>query len=441
MMKGAVFMRYLKIVVLIGICLLAVMPISAQESTPPAPSPDEVQSMLDEARSALDEAQRANDLAFNLLGLFEATSGAVGIILGVIVPLIAVFAGLFGFSRLNSAQKELKDAKDNFVKEMNETQQEMKQYIASFNADAEELRSSVQKRSTNANLALSMLLLAERQYKSQDYAGAVSTYLKALDLDDTNPITHYRLGYVYTQMGELDDAQKHIEKALKLDPDFAQAVAALGYVYRRKGDKLDSLANKLRKEGNEAEGEKARQQRDVLYNQSEGYFLKVLPDSPTLIDEDGESWWGALGGLYKRRGQINEAIDKYTRATRATKSSSYPYSNLALLYLSTGDRDKMKETYIEVERLAQGEAYAEVDNFWAHSDLVTSRVAQGKFAEAWAVLDVTLRIAPNDSDYPLELLIGTLRDLNKLLPEYESEIQKIIAYIQAYWDKRKASAS
>lgn len=440
-MKGLIDMRYLKLSVILVVLISVVLPVSAQEPTPPAPTADEIKAMLQEARNALDEAERANDLAFNLLGLFEATSGAVGIILGIIVPVIAVVAGLFGFSRLNSAQNELKEAKEKFETDVKTRQAQMDEYFKAFDKNTEELRNTVQKRSANANLALSMLLLADRQYKSQDYQGAIDTYQRALKLDDSNPITHYRLGYVFTQKGDLDDAQRHIETALQLDPDFEQAVAAMGYVYRRKGDKLDSLANKQEKQGLINESQQTRQERDNFYNQSEGYFLRVLPTSPTLIDEDGESWWGALGGLYKRRGLIKEAIDKYERATKATKSSSYPFSNLALLYLMTGDREKMLKTYAEVERLAQGEAYAEVDNFWAHSDLVTSRVAQGKFAEAWAILDTALHIAPADGDYPLELMINTLRDLNRLLPEYDAEIQKIIAHVQVFWDKRKAPAS
>ncbi|HRF95092.1 MAG TPA: tetratricopeptide repeat protein, partial [Aggregatilineales bacterium] len=122
-------------------------------------------------------------------------------------------------------------------------------YFDTFNKNTEDLRNAVQKRSANANLALSMLLLAERQYKTQDYVGAINTYKRALELDSTNPITHYRLGYVYTQKGDLDDAQIHIERALALDANFLQAVAALGYVYRRKGDKLDKLSDKQREDG------------------------------------------------------------------------------------------------------------------------------------------------------------------------------------------------
>ncbi len=431
-MKGAVFMRYLKVLILIGICLLALMPMSAQESTPPAPSPDEVQSMLDEARSALDEAQRANDLAFNLLGLFEAISGAVGIILGIIVPLVAVVAGLFGFSQLASAREELKKARENFEAEMKKTVQ---MYFDNFNNQNEDLRkkqdhvlqealAKQHELGAKANLALSLLPSAERQYRAQDYVGAIETYQRALELDSNNSIIHYRLGYVFTQKGDLTNAEAHIKKALELDAQSPQAKAALAYVYRRMGDKLNKPEESL--------------ERDRMYSKSETLFLEVLPKYEKLLDEDGESWWGAFGGLYKRRGQYQLAIEKYEYAAQATKSSSYPYSNLAQLYMITGETEKMTKMYQRVERLAQAEVYAEVENYWAYADLITSRVAQGKFDEAWKVVDEALPTAPLDATYPLELLVNTLKDTQKYLPQYADEITRFIDHIEQFLKSRQS---
>src|SRR5690606_30924131 len=131
-----------------------------------------------------------------------------------------------------------------------------------------------------ATLALALLPLGERQYRAQDLKGAADTYLRALALDDDNPLIHYRLGYVYVQSGQLEEAEYHLNRALEIDPQFWLAMAALGYVYRRIGDKLPPGL-----------------ERDQTLNKAEAYLLDALRQSPKLVDDDSESWWGSLGGL------------------------------------------------------------------------------------------------------------------------------------------------
>jgi len=366
-----------------------------------------------QASEAVSDAQGAIDLASNMFGLFEAMSGAVGLV----VPFLAIAAGLIGFRRLESAQNELKEARERFEREMRGREEQ-------FDKLRVELEESVQRQrdnAANASLALSLLPLGERQYRAQDYQGALDTYHRALALDRENPIIHYRIGYVYTQSGELEKAKDQMERSLKLDPALAPSRAAMGYIYRRVGDKL--------KQGTE---------RDIVYNLAEQNFLQALKDSPRLMDEDGEAWWGALGGLYRRRGQTEQAIYAYERGTEVTPQSSYPFSNLALLYAETHNRERMLETYKRVERLAFGEVQSDTTNYWAYADLITSRMAMGKIESAWDILDAALETAPAESPYTLEMLIDTLNRLKGALTEEEiPEIDKVIAYIKQFQKKRE----
>ncbi|HRF95091.1 MAG TPA: hypothetical protein PLZ51_07850, partial [Aggregatilineales bacterium] len=71
-------MRFFRYSAIIVILLLASLPLMAQEETPPVPAPvtnEQIQAVLAQSQEALEEANKANELAFNLLGLFEATSG------------------------------------------------------------------------------------------------------------------------------------------------------------------------------------------------------------------------------------------------------------------------------------------------------------------------------------------------------------------------------
>lgn len=402
----------------------------AQEETPSPATPEDIAALVEQAIDAAERAEEAAqaaeeaaeeganafDVASNMFGLFEAMSAAVGF--GI--PLLAILAGLIGFRRLESAQSELREARERF-------EEDVQRKEAQLDTLREELeRSMAEQRAVagKASLALALLPLGERQYRAQDYTGALDTYQRALNLDKDNPIIHYRIGYVHTQSGELDAAKNYLSKSLELDPDFAPSLAALGYVYRRQGDKLDAGID-----------------RDLVYNHAEENFLKALQSSPKLMDEDNESWWGALGGLYRRRGQIEQAIYAYEQGAKVTPHSSYPYSNLALLYMQSNQRRKALEAYRRVEKLAWNEVRADVDNYWAYADLVVSRLALGKYQEVVEILDTTLDTAPVESPYTLESLISTLSRLAEAYntPADETahqEINKVIQQIQTFKTKR-----
>ncbi|MFW5691350.1 MAG: tetratricopeptide repeat protein [Chloroflexota bacterium] len=430
------------------VCLLLasvfalVLPIAAQDDADPTPEPETLQSLVERAETAAeraeavlaemedvaDRAESAIDLAGNLFGLFEALSAGIGLV----VPFLAIVAGLLGFRRLEQANKELRDARERFEKDMRQRADEMERVRQEMEATTSEQR----EQATAASVALALLPVGERQYRAQDYPGALDTYLRALEFDKNNPIIHYRLGYVYTQSGKLDDARVHLQKALKLDPQFHPARAALGYVFRRVGDAMQKEIDRLLDAGVEAKSpELARMRidRDKTYIRSEEYFVDALSKLPKLMDEDGESWWGALGGLYRRRGQTQQALNAYQQGTEVTPQSSYPFSNLALLYAEVGDLDKMRNTYRRVEQLAYSETRADVDNYWAYADLIVARLAQGKVQETYDVLDTALQTAPVDSPYTLESLIDTLSRLGRFLPDDQrSAIDKVITYIRNF---------
>lgn len=371
------------------------------------------------AANAAEDAQRYSqdasievgkhlDTANDLLGLFQNVTAIVGIL----IPILAVVGGYLGFNQLNEAQKDLEDARSRFEKEVEEKQAELQKLREALEKSAAEQRQNAAK----ANLALSLLPLGERQYRAQDYSGAVETYRRALELDVGSVVAHYRLGYVYTQSGNLDKAKEHLARALEIEKDFAPALAALGYVSRRIGEKMPT-----------------GMERDFQLNEAERLLLRALEISPKLIDDDGEAWWGSLGGLYRRRGQIKEAIRAYEKASEATPNSSYASSNLALLYAQEKDVSAMLKTYERVEQLAWGEVQGKVDNYWGYADLLTARLALGKVQQAEEALAAVFRTLPADSPYASESLLDTLHRLEQALGEQKSaHIRSFVERIQSF---------
>ena len=366
-------------------------------------------------RGANDAERYAND-ASRFFGLFEA--------FGIVVAIASVALGIYGVTNVFSERKERKEEREQFEAELAEARRRLEEQMASKEQDLQALREQLlqnaehqHKSASQATLALALLPLGERQYKAQDLKGAADTYTRALALDEDNPLIHYRLGYVHVQSGQLEEAETHLIRSLEIDPEFVLAMAALGYVYRRMGDKMP-----------------AGLERDQMHNKGEHFLLEALKRSPKLVDDDTEAWWGSLGGLYRRRGQIDQAIYAYEQAAIVTPHSSYPFSNLALLYMAKHDRAQMLETYKRVERLARGEAMAEVDNYWAYADLLTSRLALGKLDEAEDALISVFDIAPPDSPYALEMLADTLTRLTEALggDEAAPHIPPIIERIRTH---------
>ncbi|MBC7871421.1 MAG: tetratricopeptide repeat protein [Chitinophagaceae bacterium] len=443
-------MRRLSLMLCFVIVFLIVFtPAAAQDNTTPEPPPVTSDDLIDavsraeeaaaqaeraaqDSRISRDEAANAVNLASDLFGLFEAMS----VVIGLVVPILAVIAGLLGFRRLESAQNELVEARERFERDVEQKRIELdalrEQLEQTAKLQTAQLGASVQEQretSARASLALSLLPMGERQYRAQDYTGALDTYQRALDFDPNNPIIHYRMGYVYTQSGELEKAEQFLTRALELDPGLTAAMAALGYVYRRMGDKMNPNV-----------------ERDLTYNKAEQNLLAALGTSPKLMDEDSESWWGSLGGLYRRRGQTDQAINAYERATEVTPYSSYPFSNLALLYMQTQNRDGMLKTYRRVEQLAFGEIQGEANNYWAHADFITARLALGKYDRIDEIVEMGLEAAPADSPYTLESLIDTLTRLsdvieNDKVPQVLNVIERIRAYKELKESARAAQLS
>jgi tetratricopeptide (TPR) repeat protein len=423
-----------RLFILILVLLLPVLTVVAQETTPVPQSAQQLNDLATQvaqyadraeramqdaqryAQDASDEVSKHMDTANNLLGLFQNVTAVAG----VIIPLLALLAAVSTLGRLNSAQNELKEARDRFEKEMSEKQAELTNVRRELERSAELQRETAAK----ANVAMSLINLGERQYKSQDFTGAIDTYQRALGFDPHSLITHYRLGYVYTQSGNLEKAQYHLAQALEIDPTFPLALAALGYVYRRIGEKMPIGI-----------------ERDTMLNKAERYLLEGLTISPKLVDDDGESWWGSLGGLYRRRGQVDEAINAYEQAASVTPQSSYAFSNLALLYVQKQNYDAMMKTYRRVEQLAAGEVQADVDNYWAYADLLTARLALGKVEQARETLISVLEVAPKEGPYVFESLLDTLRRLRQALGMDKSQhVQDAIDQIEAHVARRAQAA-
>ena len=367
---------------LIGIAVLSMIaPVFAQDGTStPTPIPQTTSTeteLLNELEAAVERVENAEARAVSFFGLFEGI-GVYITVATVIVTLIVAAGNIIAVIFFRQR-----------VKELNRLEEDLRTATEQLN----DVRSEFHR----AHFALSLLPLAERQYRSGNLAGALNTYQRASEYDSQNAVPFYHMGYLYTQQNNLQLAESCLNTAMELDSEFHHARAALGYVYRRMGElKTDP------------------RERDALYEKAAQYLQQALSHSERLMDDDGESWFGSLAGLYRRWGRINDAMYYYGRAAEITPNSSYPMLNLALLNLQEGAGNYV-QAFERVIKLARREVQADVDNYWGYGDLLLAQIVLGKYA---------------DADDTLETLLETIPPTTyDVLPRIKEALEKISSYL------------
>ncbi len=262
-----------------------------------------------------------------------------------------------------------------------------------------------------AILGLAMMQLGEQQIERRNIKSAIQCYQKAADLDPENGATHYFLGELYIQDKKLERAIDHLNRAIGSDFDYAPAEAALGLAYRLQGDQAAD-AN----------------QRNVLYKQAEESLLRALQVDPTALDIHGEPVQAGLGALYKRQGQVDQAIQHYEEARKITPQKSYPIVNLAILYYMQGNLDQARVYFEDVITRANDALKRNPSDYWARFDRLTAELAYGDSRSAADDLDVIAQQVKTAA--PLESALGELRRL-KTSPHPPQNIDQVIARLEA----------
>jgi tetratricopeptide (TPR) repeat protein len=265
---------------------------------------------------------------------------------------------------------------------------------------------------------LSLLVLAEQQVRAHNVDTAIRTLQTAHEMAPNNQATNYLLGYLYSTRKQFDLAIERLEHALRLEPDFTPAIAALGLALRRKGDSLGAPDQ--------------RSERAELWAQAESKLLEALRKDKRLTDAEGESYFGTLGGLYRRQGRYDDALYAYEQAQQVTPDSSYPIINLATLYKHQGQDDQAAHYYRRVLKTAELQLDDDPRNAWSRADYAQAKLVLGEEHEALHNLQALLETKPERG--VLETVYDGLRflgespspitGLDKMLDILDSAIRK-----------------
>jgi tetratricopeptide (TPR) repeat protein len=120
---------------------------------------------------------------------------------------------------------------------------------------------------------------------------------------------HYNLASVYLDLGNLEQAQKEYQAALRLNPDYFDALFGLGSVHARTGHRDRAL----------------------------DFFRQAIEKRKSVTGkEDYPLARLNIGGILGRAGQFEEAIRELSLAVEGDPSMVLGHYNLGLAYLMTG---------------------------------------------------------------------------------------------------------
>ncbi len=382
----------------------------AQEDVTPTPTPIPSDDVLKAAGEALKEAQRATDAVSFVLNFFEVAGVLIGLLLAA-----GTFAGFrtIGEYRgeLKKARQELEEQRAEFARSRQTAEQtlrDIEQRITSSLAD-------VQQRGEYATRAGALMQLGVQQMEAHNYRAALNTFEEARALDPDNRAVNYYLGELYIQQRELERA---IELLRASGTEYPPAEAALGFALRL-----------------QAERHSDPNTRNRLYAQAEQHFLNALENDPQARDINGASFYATLGGLYRRQGRVEDAIRAYEAATHVTPHSSYPFNNLAMLYLMQGKLREADQAFQKSARTAARVIDGDPFDHWARFDMITAQVATGEYDSAARQLDLLAESLPS---------IGALESLLSGLEAVQSsargtdQSEQVIARLQEIITQQRA---
>lgn len=235
----------------------------------------------------------------------------------------------------------------------------------------------------DSNNALANVILGDAYLKLKKGGEAMSSYDRAIQINDKNPLSYYKRGQLYTSSRNYNEAEQAFNKAIEIDPNFAPAYSDLGELYYFAGQ-YDKALSTFQKYVDMAENtpetkakyasflfltknydktlqvaEEVLQQEpdntvmnrlraysylelgqpDKALQAMESYIQKV--DTTKLIAEDYEYY----GRILNKNKQPAKAIENLEKALQMNQANVELYAELANAYAQNEQYDKAIEVY------------------------------------------------------------------------------------------------
>lgn len=169
--------------------------------------------------------------------------------------------------------------------------------------------------------------------EKKEYKQALGLFQTLVNQNE-NPEYYYNIGYIKTAQNKYSEAIDAFSKATRLDRLFVKAYKAMAMVYRTMGsvekvEECTQIAAEIYMDT------------DKL-GKAEDMLNELLASGTNSLNV-----FNTLGVLYRKKGDIKEAMKQYKKALKVHPDEPYIYYNIGRLYLDAKNTTKAK-TYFQV---------------------------------------------------------------------------------------------
>jgi len=158
---------------------------------------------------------------------------------------------------------------------------------------------------------------------------ALQVYSNILDGQEDAEV-YYNIGYIKVAQGKYDEALVAFRRALMIDNVHGHAYKKMGEVYTQMGE-AEEAENCYEKAGNIFMEREMEQEAEISFKE----VLKINPDTVNV--------YNSLGILYRRQKRYKDAVDSYHRALKVTPDDETIYYNLGHAYLEDMQVDEARK--------------------------------------------------------------------------------------------------
>jgi tetratricopeptide (TPR) repeat protein len=214
----------------------------------------------------------------------------------------------------------------------------------------------------------------------------------ALACTSDNVVAHYGLGNALFEKGRVDDAVVQYEKALEINPDYAEACNNLGNALLQQG-KVNEAITQLQRalQLNPDLADARNNLGNALLQQGKADEAIAQLQRALQLNPDLANTHDIVGNALLQKGKVDEAIAEYHLALQINPRLAEACYNLGNARLRQGKVD---------EAIAQYQKALEINPDFAdaHDNLGTALLHQGNTAEAIAQYRMALRIKPDKAE-------------------------------------------